>query len=137
MNQKSYYDVLGLPPNCTQNEIKSAYKKLVKKYHPDNYRNHPLEDVAQEKMQEINEAYQVLSDPVRRQTYDRGQGTGQSPFGGYGQNPYQQSGWGQQGYPNSPYYQNRRSMGGCDPCLTLCVADSCCECMGGDLISCC
>lgn len=54
------YEVLGLKPGASEAEIKAAYKELVKKYHPDKYQNNPLADLAQEKLQEINEAYDTL-----------------------------------------------------------------------------
>lgn len=55
------YSILGIKEGASQEEIKSAYKKMVKKYHPDQYQNNPLEDLAQEKMKEINEAYNILT----------------------------------------------------------------------------
>ena len=54
------YEVLDLKPGASEAEIKAAYKELVKKYHPDKYQNNPLADLAQEKLQEINEAYDTL-----------------------------------------------------------------------------
>ena len=54
------YEVLGLKPGATQEEIKTAYRELVKKYHPDRYQDNPLNDLAEEKMREINEAYETL-----------------------------------------------------------------------------
>ena len=51
------YSVLGVSQNAPDTEIKKAYRELVRKYHPDNYHNNPLSDLAQEKMKEINEAY--------------------------------------------------------------------------------
>lgn len=54
------YEVLGVSKNSTEDEIKSAYRELVKKYHPDKYQNNPLADLAQEKLQEVNEAYDYL-----------------------------------------------------------------------------
>ena len=50
------YKVLGLEPGATDEQVKSAYKELVKKYHPDRYQNNPLEELAEEKLREINEA---------------------------------------------------------------------------------
>lgn len=54
------YEVLGVSENASEEEIKRAYKKLVKKYHPDRYQNNPLADLAEEKLQEVNEAYDML-----------------------------------------------------------------------------
>lgn len=57
---KNPYEVLGIKQNATEKEIKAAYKKLVRKYHPDQYANNPLSDLAEEKLKEINEAYDSL-----------------------------------------------------------------------------
>ncbi|MBR2338234.1 MAG: J domain-containing protein [Clostridia bacterium] len=54
------YKVLGISPNATDDEVKNAYRELAKKYHPDNYGDNPLSDLAEEKMQEINEAYDAI-----------------------------------------------------------------------------
>jgi len=54
------YAVLGVSQNATDAEVKKAYRELVRKYHPDNYHNNPLADLAQEKMKEINEAYDTI-----------------------------------------------------------------------------
>lgn len=54
------YEVLGVSPSASEEEIKSAYRALVKKYHPDKYQNNPLADLAEEKLQEINEAYDYI-----------------------------------------------------------------------------
>lgn len=58
---KNYYAVLGVRENATKEEIRNAYRELVKKYHPDKYQNNPLADLAEEKLKEINEAYDYLS----------------------------------------------------------------------------
>ncbi|MBP5166505.1 MAG: DnaJ domain-containing protein [Oscillospiraceae bacterium] len=58
---KDPYSVLGVSPNASEDEIKKAYRDLARKYHPDNYQDNPLADLAQEKMKEINEAYDAVS----------------------------------------------------------------------------
>lgn len=67
MEFRDYYSVLGLQKNATTDEIKSAYRKLANKYHPDKNKG---DKKAEEKFKEINEAYQVLSDPEKRKKYD-------------------------------------------------------------------
>ena len=57
---KDPYEVLGVPHGASEDEIKKAYRDLARKYHPDTYANNPLADLAQEKMKEINEAYDTL-----------------------------------------------------------------------------
>ena len=66
--KRDYYEVLGIGKNATDAEIKSAYRKLAKKYHPD---LNPGDKEAEEKFKEINEANDVLSDPQKRQRYDQ------------------------------------------------------------------
>lgn len=64
---KDYYQILGVSKNATQEEIKSAFRKLAMKYHPD---KNPGNKEAEAKFKEINEAYEVLSDPQKRKLYD-------------------------------------------------------------------
>jgi DnaJ-class molecular chaperone len=66
MSQKNYYDILEVPKNATQNEIKKAYHKLALQYHPDK------NPTGEAQFKEIGEAYVVLSDPQRRRNYDNG-----------------------------------------------------------------
>lgn len=55
------YSVLGITPEATDEEVKQAYRALARKYHPDNYQDNPLADLAEEKMKEINEAYEAIT----------------------------------------------------------------------------
>lgn len=195
------YKVLGLRENASEQEVKEAYKKLVKKYHPDKYVNNPLADLAAEKLKEINEAY----DTIMKGGFSSSSGSG----GSYGQSQnqsggvnfnvvrayinsgriidaeralmsmtnrnaewnylmgviYLRKGWydNARAYlqnavnmePNNMEYRNAlnsvmntaagyRTMGGgvsndqlCGCCTQLYCLDTCCECMGGDLVSCC
>lgn len=67
MQYRDYYEVLGVDKKASASEIKKAYRKLAKKYHPD---LHPNDESAHKKFTEINEAYEVLSDPDKRKKYD-------------------------------------------------------------------
>lgn len=198
---KDPYSVLGVSKNATDEEIKNAYRELARKYHPDNYQDNPLSELAGEKMKEINEAYDAIINSRRgkRNTYDgsfKGDNTNtafpevrsliregrleqaQEVLDGVpvhertaewyflnGTVLYRR-GWFDQAYtsfatacrmdPTNAEYRNAlnraqgqanagynpyRSYGGgmstCDCCQSLICADCCCECMGGDLISCC
>jgi DnaJ-class molecular chaperone len=68
MNFKDYYSILGVPKNAAEKDIKSAYRKLARKWHPDANPNSQHE--AEEKFKEISEAYEVLGDPEKRKKYD-------------------------------------------------------------------
>ncbi len=208
------YKVLGVSPNSSDEQIKSAYRELARKYHPDSYANNPLADLANEKMQEINEAYDTVVNQRKNQGSSQG-GYGTSNSGGYNSYSY---GTGQfddvrrlisqnriteaeeildgvsggkrdaewyflkgsifytRGWINEAYnyYQKASGMNpsnqeyrralaqldwqrktatpaggtgyrtggnvgcsGCNICTTLLCADCCCECLGGDIISCC
>lgn len=200
------YEVLGVREGASQDEIKQAYRELVKKYHPDRYTDNPLRDLAEDKLREINEAYDNL---MKNASSSSGFRTNNSTYNnnsyGNGGNQFQRvreyinmndinsaseelnrigvknaewfflrgviamrKGWYSQAYEDiqravnmePSNYEYRETLnriansnrnytdysyarrGGnsndmCDTCTCLCCADQCCECMGGDLISCC
>lgn len=203
---KDPYEVLGVPRNASEQEVKAAYKELVKKYHPDQYQGNPLAEFAEEKMAEINAAYDEIINHKRsggdfsysESSYDGFSGIDYREIrrmisGKYYTEAEQRlnsvmpanrsaewhflmgsiayaRGWLDQAYQEfrqaytmDPYNNEYRSAfshleqqrsgymqgnpmrsggvaNGADPCdclSTLCLADCCCECMGGDLIPCC
>ena len=205
---KDPYQVLGVPRNASEDDIKRAYKELVKKYHPDRYQDNPLSDVAEEKMAEVNEAYDEIMNMRRSGGNNYNYGYNSAPTGiNYGEirQMIQQGritdadraldgvpensrpaewfflkgsvsysrGWlgeasrffgiAAQMEPNNPEYNaanNRMNMNRngymngsrnvygaprgyrsgdecSNTCTTLCIADCCCEMLGGDLIPCC
>lgn len=76
------YSVLGVSQTASDDEIKKAYRELARKYHPDNYQNNPLADLAEEKMKEVNEAYDALT---KNRTSGGQSGYQQASRGGYQQ----------------------------------------------------
>jgi DnaJ-class molecular chaperone len=94
MAKRDYYDVLGVPRTSSADEIKSAFRKLARKFHPDATKNDPK---STERFKEVQEAYEVLSDPAKRKNYDE--------FGhaGVGANP---------GAAGDPWEQYRRAQAG-------------------------
>lgn len=92
------YSVLEISQSATTEEIKRAYRDLARKYHPDNYQNNPLADLAEEKMKEINEAYETI---MRMRGSGEG-GTGKARGGG-------STGPNQGGYGASPVYAQVRA----------------------------
>ncbi|MFD2599479.1 molecular chaperone DnaJ [Sphingobacterium corticis] len=85
MSKRDYYDVLGVSKNADAAEIKSAYRKLAIKYHPD---KNPDDAAAEDKFKEAAEAYEILSNPEKRQRYDQFGHAGNSAAGGYGGGGY-------------------------------------------------
>jgi len=85
--KRDYYEILGLKKNATSAELKKAFRKLARKYHPD---VNPNDKASEQKFKEMNEAYEVLSDPKKRKQYDQfghaafEQGFGQGPGAGGG-----------------------------------------------------
>lgn len=207
---KNPYEVLEVKQGASQDEIKAAYKKMVKKYHPDQYANNPLSDLAQEKIKEINEAYETLGKNKGNSRSYSGQSQNQSNQGQQRQQSQTSTeyyeirttieknnidladqmldrimnrnaewnylkgivslkkGWYDQAFryitvatsldPYNMEYRNTLqglkartssyNQGGnfrgynnngsfCNVCSSLLVADCCCECLGGDFISCC
>ena len=89
-DKRDYYEVLGINKTADDEEIKKAYRRMAKKYHPD---MNPGDKEAEAKFKEVNEAYAVLSDPEKKQIYDQyghdgldssGGGQGFGGFGGFG-----------------------------------------------------
>lgn len=206
------YKVLGVSPSATDDQIKEAYRNLAKKYHPDQYGDSPLKDLADEKMKEINEAYDTITSQRKAGgSYSAGSAGGSSNWGGAGRansnfsdvrsyimagriaeaeqilngvpperrnaewyflkgSVLYRRGWLEEAKdhfsracqmdPGNPEYSaalnqamnqgsgmyggynprgnmNAGGCNSCDVCSSLICADCCCECMGGDLISCC
>lgn len=209
---KNPYEVLGIKEGSSEEEIKRAYREMVKKYHPDQYQNNPLSKLAEEKLREVNEAYDYLMKNAAP-GYESGQrsGSGRNNTGWSGQNSqnsdfynqvkshintgnihvaeemldrsgnrtaawfylkgliFARRGWYDEAYThiqravtmdptnyeyrsalnsmnnaNNAYRSNSYNRGYnsynadfCQICQVLWCADCCCECAGGDLISCC
>ena len=88
------YQVLGVAETATDAEVKTAYRELAKKYHPDNYADSPLADLAEQKMKEVNEAYDMICDMRKN--------------GGASRSTYSQSSYNNSGYTNTSFPDVRR-----------------------------
>ncbi len=106
--KRDYYEILGVDKKASTSEIKSAYRKMALKYHPD---KNKASD-AEEKFKEINESYQVLSDTEKKKAYDQFGHAAFDPASGMGGNPF--SGASQQG-PFTWSYSNSGGAGGQNP----------------------
>ena len=94
--KRDYYEVLGVDKNASDDELKRAYRKLAKKYHPDANPDNKKE--AEAKFKEISEAYEVLSDKQKRQMYDQFGHEGPQGFGGQNGGGYYSYGSGFDGF---------------------------------------
>ena len=104
---KDPYSVLGVSRGASDEDIKKAYRELARKYHPDNYVNNPLADLAQEKMKEINEAYDQIKNPekyTRQASSYGGNPYGPYGYGGYQQRTYREAGEGDQYQTSAEQY---------------------------------
>ncbi|MDE6679309.1 MAG: DnaJ domain-containing protein [Ruminococcus sp.] len=86
-DKRDYYEVLGIQKGASDDEIKKAYKKKAREFHPD---LHPDDPTCEDKMKEVNEAYEVLSNPDKKQRYDQ--------FGHAGVDPSYNGGGGMGGF---------------------------------------
>lgn len=83
------YEVLGIKPGATQDEIKSAYRKLIKQYHPDKFVDNPLKDLAEEKMMQINKAYDMLTKNGGSNNYSNTNYSNTSSYSGSANNSHE------------------------------------------------
>lgn len=101
------YKVLGVSENASQEEIRAAYLKLVKKYHPDKYADNPLKELAGEKLKEINQAYEMLTKQPRNTSSSSSSAGG---YGGYsGSASGQSAGYSAYSGPYAAEFQRARS----------------------------
>ena len=103
-----YYDILGVTKTATADEIKRNYRKQAVEWHPDKHKDN--KEAAEKRFKEINEAYQVLSDPGKRRAYDQFGHAAFSPGGAAGQNPF--AGFGGQ---SGPFTYTYTTSGGGSP----------------------
>lgn len=113
--KRDYYDVLGLPKTAPDDDIKKAYRKLAMEHHPDMVKDGDKKD-HEERFKEINEAYQILSDPQKRKAYDTYGHAGTQGFGnGGGGNGFNGGQWGPFTYTYSSNNGGQNPFGDVDP----------------------
>ena len=136
---KDPYEVLGVARGASMDEVRKAYRELIKKYHPDQYKGHPLEGVASEKTQEINAAYDAITNANQQTVYDDPQDTSHDgawqSWRGWDSRQTDDEPWNSR--RSGTYYRQSTASDCCTQLSCLCCADSCCECCGGDLCTCC
>lgn len=98
---KNPYEVLGVSPNASNDEVKKAYRELSRKYHPDSYANNPLAELAEEKFKEVQEAYNQIM---------KQRESGNSYYSGNQQSGYNNNSYGGYSYGNNSYGNNQGSM---------------------------
>src|SRR4051794_34287067 len=103
---RDYYETLGVPKTATEDEIKSAFRKLARKHHPDVAKD---KKAAEEKFKQINEAYEVLSDAEKRRKYDE-LGANWNQPGGFQPPPN----WGRGGQPGGGFHWPGGENGGAE-----------------------
>lgn len=99
-----YYDILGVSKSASADEIKKAYRKQALEWHPDRHKDE--KEAAEKRFKEINEAYQVLSNPEKKSAYDQFGHDAFTPGGGMGGNPFAQGFRGQSGPFTYSYYSS-------------------------------
>jgi DnaJ-class molecular chaperone len=108
-SKSDYYDILGISKSASADEIKKAYRKQALEWHPDRHKDD--KEVAEKRFKEINEAYQVLSDPQKKAAFDQYGSAAFTPGGNSGGNPFA-GGFGGQGGPFTYTYTTNGGGGG-------------------------